>query len=245
MMEIFAEIHQDLPRESPGGIEYTRKALEMIPCLPSELKILDIGCGPGQQTLELAKLTKGQIIAIDNHQPYLDSLKAKAIDEEVSGRITCLNQTMFKLPFTRETFDLIWAEGSIYIIGFIEGLEQWYSLLKPGGYLVVSDLVWLQSEQPEEIKDFWEEQYPDMKTIEEIVELIPEYGYRLIGNFTLPQEAWWNYYLPLEARINVLFSIYENKSTALEVLENELLEIEMYRQYHNWYGYGFFVLEKI
>jgi ubiquinone/menaquinone biosynthesis C-methylase UbiE len=38
---------------------------------------LDIGCGLGMQTIELAKLSKGQIDALDNHQPFLDQLDFK------------------------------------------------------------------------------------------------------------------------------------------------------------------------
>jgi len=53
-LDIFFEIHKDLPREGPGGNEYTRKAFYMLGDLPPEPYILDIGCGPGMQTIELA-----------------------------------------------------------------------------------------------------------------------------------------------------------------------------------------------
>jgi len=35
---------------------------------------VDIGCGPGMQTLELARISGGRIVAVDNHQPFLDVL---------------------------------------------------------------------------------------------------------------------------------------------------------------------------
>lgn len=34
--------------------------------------ILDVGCGPEVQTIELAKISNGKIIALDNHQASLD-----------------------------------------------------------------------------------------------------------------------------------------------------------------------------
>ncbi len=243
-MEIFWEIHQALPRESPGGDEYTRQAFQMLPqlCQPN---ILDIGCGPGAQTLELARLADGHITAVDTHQPFLERLQAQATALGWHERITCINQSMFELSFLGATFDLLWAEGSIYIIGWERGLKQWHSLIKPGGYLVVSELVWLQSQPPKTIQAFWEQNYPAMRTLEEVLNLIPECGYNLIGHFTLPEKAWWNYYLPLPAKIKYLEEKYNNNSEALAVLKNEQHEIEMYREYRDWYGYEFRTLAKI
>ena len=242
-MEIFWEIHKDLPKESPGGNEYTRQAWQMLPklCQP---RILDIGCGPGAQTLELARLTDGQITAIDIHQPFLDRLQSQANALGLFEQITCLNQSLFDLSFPEATFDLLWAEGSIYLIGLEKGLKQWRSLIKPGGFLVISELVWLQSQPPKTIQDFWQQNYPGMKTLEELLNLIPECGYNVIGHFTLPEKAWWNYYLPLSARINDLCNIYQDNPEALTVIKNEEREIEMYSNYHDYYGYEFIALEK-
>ena len=107
----------------------------------------------------------------------------------------------------------------------------------------MSELVWLQSQPPKTIRAFWEKNYPGMKTLPDVLNLIPECGYDLSGHFTLPEKAWWNYYLPLPAKINYLGETDRNNSEALAVLENEQLEIEMYREYHDWYGYEFIVLQ--
>jgi ubiquinone/menaquinone biosynthesis C-methylase UbiE len=45
----------------------------MLPVLDSP-RILDVGCGPGGPTLELARLSHGQVVGLDVHQPYLDEL---------------------------------------------------------------------------------------------------------------------------------------------------------------------------
>ncbi|MBC6423763.1 MAG: methyltransferase domain-containing protein [Hormoscilla sp. SP5CHS1] len=242
-MEIFFEIHKDLPKESPGGDEYTRQAYGMLPLL-SQPTILDIGCGPGAQTLELARLIDGKIVAIDTHQPFLDRLKAAAAVSGLIDRITCLNRSMFDLSFPDKTFDVLWAEGSIYIMGFERGLKQWRPLVKSGGYVVASELVWLQQHPPKIIQEFWQQNYPGMRTVEQLLNLIPECGYDIVGHFTLPEQAWWNYYQPLAARIDRQRELYGNGSEALTVLENEQREIEMYREYHDYYGYQFFALQK-
>ena len=79
--KVFWEVHCDLPREGPGDNKSTKKAYMILKCLPKNPHILDIGCGPGMQTIELAKLCNGQINAVDNHQPFLDQLKKSAKKE--------------------------------------------------------------------------------------------------------------------------------------------------------------------
>ena len=59
----------------------------------------------------------------------------------------------------------------------------------------------------------------------------------------LPKSAWFDdYYAPLEIRINELKVTYEDNEEAQKVLNNELKEIVMYKQYSAYYGYEFYVL---
>ena len=90
-MEYFYELFEALPRGGPGDIQSTRKAFNTIPHPPAQPLILDIGCGPGVQTIELAKLSNGKIIALDNHQAFLDKLMQKAKDEALLDHIVPKN----------------------------------------------------------------------------------------------------------------------------------------------------------
>ena len=137
MPEIFWEIHSGLPREGPGDNESTRKAYRMLKGLPENPRILDIGCGPGMQTIELAKLSSGRIDALDSHQPFLEQLKKSAKKEGVDDIIKTVNGDMFNLSYENSSFDLVWSEGSIFVIGFEKGLREWRRLLTEKGYLVV------------------------------------------------------------------------------------------------------------
>jgi len=241
---IFFEIHTDLPREGPGRDKYTARAFRMLPRLESP-RILDIGCGPGGATMELARLSGGHVIGIDIHQPYLDRLSQKIEEAGFSDRVEAVNCSMFEMPFPEESFDVIWAEGSIYLVGFERGLKEWRRLIKPNGFLVVHEVTWLRSKPPQEITDYWQQLYPAIKTVAENLELIANFDYDLIGHFTLPEDAWWTeYYGPLEERLGELRRKYADDADALAVLDEEQREIEMYRKYQQWYGSVFFVMQR-
>ncbi len=76
--EVFYEMFRPLPHQGPGDDALTRKAWSFLSDLPPEPTILDIGCGCGMQTLELARLSRGKVVALDNYQPLLDRLQEQA-----------------------------------------------------------------------------------------------------------------------------------------------------------------------
>ncbi|MGD0877637.1 MAG: class I SAM-dependent methyltransferase [Anaerolineales bacterium] len=245
-MDLFFELHRDLPREGPGEVASTRRAFALMSGLPARLRILDIGCGPGMQTLELARICDSSILATDTYQPYLDALSRRAEKEGVAERITISNQSMFALDFEPGSFEAIWSEGAIYIIGFEKGLREWQPWLKAGGYLAVTELSWLKADAPAEIEGYWHENYQGMQSLEDNLASVEKSGYRESGYFVLPESAWWeDYYTPLEERIGMLGEEYRGNGEAQAFLHESQREIDLYRQYSDWYGYVFFVMQKL
>ena len=243
--EIFFEIHKNLLREGPGRNEYTRKAFFMLPKIEKP-RILDIGCSPGMPTIELAKISDGYVIGLDNHQPYLDELSKRIKEAGLSDRMKVVNSSMFEMDFPDESFDIIWSEGSIYIIGFERGLKEWKRFLKPNGFLVCHEMTWLKSNPPQEIYEYWKKSYSGISTIPKNLKLIPTCGYKVMEHFLLPEDAWWEfYYEPLERRLQILREKYKDDSNALPVIENEQEEINLYKKYSEWYGSVFYIMKKI
>jgi SAM-dependent methyltransferase len=245
MTEVFFDIHYDIPREGPGDFESTRKAFSMLTDLPKAPNILDIGCGPGRQTLDMIRLTSGKITAVDIHQPFLDALNGKVAQQGLSDRITVLSGDMFDLGFEENTFELIWSEGSIYVIGFEKGLRAWLPLLKKDGYLAATELTWIKPDAPEEVTGFWKEAYPAMQDVEANLKAIQRAGYRHIGHFLLPESAWWkDYYNPVEKRLAKLREKHAANYEAMCILEMEQKEIDLYRKYSSYYGYVFYIMRR-
>jgi SAM-dependent methyltransferase len=149
---------------------------------------------------------------------------------------------MNKLSFPPQSFDLIWSEGAAYIMGFEKALVAWKRLLKPSGYLAVSELIWLQPNPPTEVAEFFGREYPAMTSVENIVATLQASGYEPRGHVTLPAAAWWtSYYTPLEANLPSLKARYESDEEALSIIEMTACEIDMRRRFGNWYGYEFLI----
>ena len=243
--EIFFEVHSGLPREGPGDAQSTRRAFACISGLPTRPRVLDVGCGPGAQTLELARLCAGPIVAVDNHAPFLEALRHRAAQSGLADRIQTRQADMGQLPFAPGSFDLIWAEGSIFIIGFAAGLAAWRPLLAEGGWLAVTEACWLKQEIPPEVSTFWNEAYPAIRGIPENQAMVREAGYELLESFVLPDSAWWeDYYTPIERKLPDLEARYAGDRPAAEVLEMHRQEIAMFRGHSDCYGYVFFIARR-
>ena len=190
--------------------KYSRKALRMIPVI-NKPRILDIGCGSGVSTLELARLTDGEIIGLDIDQNALDRLNKKIEKAGLSDRFKTLNCSLLDMEFPDESFNIIWSEGSIFVIGFKKGLQEWKRLIRPGGFMVVHD---------------------EMGDVEQKLEQISSYGYELLGYFMLDTEIWWNeYFAPLEKLVNETRTKYADDREVHEALNQAQSELVFFRKF--------------
>ncbi|MFM9843412.1 MAG: class I SAM-dependent methyltransferase [Dongiaceae bacterium] len=242
---IFFELHSGLPREGPGNRESTARALALAGVLPAAPRILDIACGPGMQTMDLASLLPAaRITAVDMHEPFLEELRRRAKAAGVADRIEILRGDMAALPFPPASFDLIWCEGAAYIMGVGNALRVWRPLLRAGGKLALTDAVWLKPDPPEPVKRCWAE-YPAMADIETNRKLVRDCGYELLGDFVLPDAAWWDdYYGPMENRLLELAPKYASDPVANAILLESSGEIELFRLHSAYFGYVFLVTAK-
>ncbi len=161
-----------------------------------------------------------------------------------TDRVKVVQADMNDMAFDPESFDLIWSEGAIYLMGFRNGLSKIRPLLKPGGSAAVSEAVWLKPNPPQQAVDFWNE-YPEIDAVENKLKVISELEYDCVDYFILPQTAWTeDYYNPLEEMIGKYQIEWSGNTEAESVLEAARKEISFFRQYSEYYGYAFFVMSK-
>jgi len=244
--ELFFELFSGLPRQGPGLSECTRRALSLIPVLGPQSWVADIGCGTGAQTLDLAAMLPSRIVAIDAHPPFVNELKRQTAEFGLRRRLHPVVGDMIRLGLAARRFDLVWSEGAVYIMGFDAGLRIWRELLTPGGHLAVSELSWTASNPPRECAEYFASEYPAMRGIAENRAAARRCGYEVVGDFPLPPSGWWDsYYEPLRRRIDEFTAAHPGNAAAEAIVAASEREIEVYREYFNYYSYVFYVLRKL
>ncbi len=244
--EIFFEVYEGLPRQGPGNRACAARALAFCRDLPESPAILDLGCGAGEQTLQLAELVaSGSIVAIDSHAPFIERLRAAIAERGLAQRVSAIVGDMARPQQPLGRFDLIWSEGALYSIGLQNALRVCHDLLRPGGYLAFTDAVWRKGNPPPEVRAGFDLDYPTMGWLADDVAAIQTCGFDLVAHFTLPDEAWWDdFYTPMEKRIAELRGKYANDVEASVMLDQLAEEPEMHRRHSGFYAYEFFVARR-
>lgn len=238
MMEFFFKIHNGDFRGGPGSDLSTERAYNIAKkFLGENINVLDIGAGSGFQTRVLKKLVDGKIIALDTTEIYLTKIKREiGVDT-----FNCSMDSLDKY-FSPASFDLIWSEGAIYIMGLAKGLEHWKPFLKEDGIIGFSHISWLQDNPPRELLDYWEANYSQITTLDENKKIIDEEGYEIKDYFILPSTDWTeNYYDCMADRLKELEKGELSEKEKM-VIDMHWEEIDMYKKYGKYYGYIFYIV---
>jgi cyclopropane fatty-acyl-phospholipid synthase-like methyltransferase len=245
--ELLVDFHLNAERQGPGSDAESLKALQYIPDYGrTGLKILDIGCGTGAQTLALARNTLAEITAVDLFDAFLHKLNERAEAAGYADRIHTVKASMDDLPFEDDAFDIIWSEGAIYNMGFKRGLKYWKRFLKPGGHIALSEITWCTNERPAELQQYWDEAYPEINTGSAKLEILEKEGFKPLGYFVLKESSWTdNYYTPSIQRFDAFLHKHGKSEASKALIDQEQEEIQLYEKYKSYFSYGFYIAEKL
>lgn len=243
LTETFFALHHRLPRQSPGSDATTRRLLSLAGQLPSRPRVIDLGCGPGRSALLLASEAGARVTAVDLHELFLTELDEAAAARALTGQVTTVRADMGELPYTDGSFDLVWAEGSAYVIGFDRALREWRRLLAPRGALVLTECEWTTDTPSAGARAFWDPQYPLRSTAENRA-AAEAAGYTVLGVHHQPPSDWAEYYEPLAERVGPGVSGLPDTPGAAEALASVRREIAVWREHGADYGYTGYVLRR-
>jgi SAM-dependent methyltransferase len=231
--QAFWKIHEDLSRIAPGSDQTTSWLLGLADPASSCKMAIDMGCGGGRSSLVLARHGL-HVRAIDIHEPLLERLRMAAIEESLAGQLDIHNQSMTELTdLADKSFDLVWAEGSAYLIGWEHALQNWRRLLKSRGRLVATNLYWTTDTPSSDAVEFFAAD--NVTKLETAIEQARACGYEPLGTYVQPDSDWDEYYGPMSARLSTLAA---GDDTGLqEAIKRTWREINLRRDHASDYAY--------
>ncbi|GCE07460.1 methyltransferase domain-containing protein [Dictyobacter aurantiacus] len=129
----------DFQHEAPFVKAYKQRARQLLEITPGQ-RILDAGCGTGEDTRALARLTGpgGQVTGLDFSQTMLDNAKLRT--GELSLPINFMQGDLHQLPFADNTFDRCYSDKTFQHLPQPElALSELIRVIRPGGRLVIVD----------------------------------------------------------------------------------------------------------
>ncbi|MDD3219062.1 MAG: methyltransferase domain-containing protein [Lachnospiraceae bacterium] len=128
-----------------------------------ELKVLDIGTGPGFFAIIMANAGY-QVTAVDYTQAMLEEAKENAGD--LADKITFLQMDGQQLEFEEESFDVIISRNLTWVLKAPDqAYSSWRKVLKTGGLMLNFDANWYNYLYDDEKKAAYEQ---DRAKVEEI-----------------------------------------------------------------------------
>ncbi|MFC4947562.1 class I SAM-dependent methyltransferase [Pseudonocardia sp. GCM10023141] len=237
--ETFWLAHEGLPRQAPGSPETTRQLITLAGGLPAAARAVDVGCGTGPAALQLAVEFGARVAAVDIHLPFLERLRDAAAAAGLADRVTPLVARMESLPLPDGTADVVWADGSAYLMGFDAALASWRRLLAPGGVLILTEAEWTTRTPAAPARAFWDAGYPRMRATDGNTRAALDAGWTVVASYLLPDADWSAYYDPFAARLAELAGRPGLDAAALGEMERE---IAVRREHGGDYGYRGYVL---
>lgn len=226
-LEAFFTVHKDLPREGPGEPADVDWALDLAR-LPESARICDAGAGSGGDVAVLAA-RGAHVLALEQQPSFAAQMKDRFIGQ---GQIEVQEGDMADLP-DLGPFDMIWCAGALYFLGLEDGLALMSRALGPGGVFAFSEPVYMCATPSDQARAFWDG-YPTRRATD-ILALVEQAGYDILGQRVLADAAWEAYYQPVEARIATLRPEADDRLSAMLDLCQQ--EADLWRRVKDETGY--------
>lgn len=183
----------------------------LLRAVPSGARVLDVGCGEGVLTRELAGRAE-TVLGVDIDAPSVDLARSTTVE----ANIDYLCADVLSHPFTMASFDAVVSVATLHHLGTEAGLKRLASLVRPGGVLGVVGLA--SSELPRDLpwelaaavgtrlwrwrRGYWEHSAPKVWNTPDTYRTVRNVAERLLPGVRYRRHLLWRYSLlwlrPLE-----------------------------------------------
>jgi ubiquinone/menaquinone biosynthesis C-methylase UbiE len=112
----------------------------LLPLLQPGMSVLDVGCGPGTITADLAaRIAPGRVTAVENTHEALELARAEAQARNLSN-ISFVTSDVHALDFADDTFDVVHTHQVLqHVADPVQALREMRRVCVPGGIVAARD----------------------------------------------------------------------------------------------------------
>ncbi len=142
MPDVYTHGHHESVLRSHRWRTAENSAAYLLPHLAPGQSLLDVGCGPGTITLDLARrVAPGEVVGIDASSAVIDEARAAAAAARpAADNLEFLVGDVYALAWPDDTFDVVHAHQVLqHLSDPVAALCEMRRVLRPGGTLAVRD----------------------------------------------------------------------------------------------------------
>jgi SAM-dependent methyltransferase len=165
MSDTYTHGHHDSVLRSHRWRTAENSAGYLLPSLRPGLSLLDVGCGPGTITTDLAAIVApGTVIGVDR-EPAVITEAARLLETGSLGNVQFKPADVYSLEFADQSFDVVHAHQVLqHLTDPLAALVEMRRVLRQGGILAVRDsdyggFVWAPADP---LLDRWMQLYHDV-----------------------------------------------------------------------------------
>ncbi|MBT0995421.1 methyltransferase domain-containing protein [Cellulomonas sp. DKR-3] len=138
--DVYVHGHHESVLRSHRWRTAANSAAYLLPALEPGQRLLDVGCGPGTVTIDLAqRLAPGEVVGIDASAAVVDVAR-KAAAEAGALNVTFDVADAYALPFEDDAFDVVHAHQVLqHLTDPVAALREMRRVARPGGVVAVRD----------------------------------------------------------------------------------------------------------
>jgi ubiquinone/menaquinone biosynthesis C-methylase UbiE len=162
--------------------------------------VLEVASGKGEAACALAGETGCRVVAVDQYPPFLLHASGKIGRRGLAGRVLLLRGDGTRLPLAHASFDGAYCNGAPSIVGWGPCLRELSRVVRSGGFVIVSDVVWRQ--QPAGVLGpewGWLAAATERPSAGEYRGAIEAYGLEVTRTVRFGRETWEEYFRPMRA----------------------------------------------
>jgi ubiquinone/menaquinone biosynthesis C-methylase UbiE len=116
----------------------------LLPLLKADMKILDVGCGPGTITCDFAEIvSSGSVTGIDVAPEVVNQAREAGKIRGLSNVSFSIENVLEGLSYADESFDVVYCHQTLFHLpNPIKGLTEMKRVCKPGGYVAAREGDW-------------------------------------------------------------------------------------------------------